>query len=99
MTDLITFIAAILSADNSGPVVFTLLLVFIFSLGTIIGWLLRDRKRLIKGLGDKDEQFLSLLEKYESGLHSVGAAMSSIKEVLIELRTIVTYRNGNNKSD
>lgn len=87
MAELFASLVAVLSSAG----VTSSILLLVFMLGgsfAIIGWLLRDRTRLLNALSRKDGKIEGILDKYHTGQIQVSEAMQSIKEVLIELRVL-----------
>ena len=92
-----TFSKALLDGGSAGIISLTTL-IFI-GLLCIIGWLIKDRKRILKIVEQKDNTLKCLIDKYsKSSEHNVNA-ISALKEVLIELKLMVKYRNKDGNSN
>tara|TARA_Y100000034_G_scaffold34222_1_gene41946 strand:- start:16576 stop:16857 length:282 start_codon:yes stop_codon:yes gene_type:complete len=69
-----------------------LLLAIIFGTLLILSWISKDRKRILTAMKEKDKVILDIIDQYYESQNTTTEAMHSIKEVLIELKTIMDLK-------
>lgn len=88
---------ALSQGDTAGIVVLTVLL--FGGLLIVIGWLIKDRQRLIVSLGKRDDTIRHIIDKYQESQVANINAVNALKEVLLELRAIIKYKGKGHSND
>lgn len=94
LTSLFEFLKIAL-ADGEVAGVVALSIILFIGLVYCIYWLMKDRNRLIETLGKRDQSLKDLINKYEDSQLANVKAIHALKEVMIELKTIIQYRGSN----
>ncbi len=84
---LLTLLSDLLVAGGSNVLV--LCIIIFIGLIMIIIWLLKDRKRLIRTLGKRDDNMVEIIDKFDKSHSAAAVTMAGIRELLIELRALI----------
>lgn len=87
-------VTALSNGDTAGIVILTVML-FAGCIYTTI-WLSKDRKRIIKTVGKRDDDIKELMNKYQESQIANINALTALKELLLEMRAIIKYKGTDN---